>query len=139
MARALSTIDNFVDVNVDSVGTMCIQCPKCLAFCFKKEKTTICCYNGKIASEHVSHPVVHPMLNELFMENTPESRRFLKSIRKYNQAFAFMSMHSKFQSSEVTSRGGLHFPCKRRVMPSYWKFRARSKSWHKISTNLFFG
>ena len=72
MARALSTIDNFVDVNVDSVGSMCIQCPKCLAFCFKKEITTICCYNGKIASEHVSHPIVHPMLNEFFMGNTSD-------------------------------------------------------------------
>ena len=73
MACALSTIDNFVDVNVDSVGSMSIQCPKCLAFRFKKEKTTICCYNGKIASEHVSHPIVHPMFNELFMGNTSES------------------------------------------------------------------
>ena len=105
MAPALSTIDNFVDVNVDSVGSMCIRCPKCLAFRFKKEKTTICCYNGKIASEHVNHPVVHPMLNELFMGDTPESRGFLKSIRKYNQAFAFTSMRSKFQSSEATGRG----------------------------------
>ena len=69
MAHALSTIDNFVDVNVDSVGWMSIQYPKCLAFRFKKEKTTICGYNGKIASEHVSHPVVHPMLNQLFMGN----------------------------------------------------------------------
>ena len=38
MALALSTIDDFVDVNIHSVGPMCIQCPKCLAFCFKKEK-----------------------------------------------------------------------------------------------------
>ena len=57
------------------------------------------------ASEHVSHLVVHPTLNELFMGNTPESRGFLKSIRKYNQAFAFTSMHSKFQSDEAMGRG----------------------------------
>ena len=82
MARALSTIDNFVDVNVDSVGSMCIRCPKCLAFCLKKERTTICCYNRKIASEHVSHPIVHPMFNELFMGSTFEYRGLLKSIRK---------------------------------------------------------
>ncbi len=101
MARALSTIDNSVDVNVHNVGSMCIQCPKCLAFRFKKEKNTICCYNGKITNEHVNHPIVHPMLNELFMGNTSESRGFLKSIRKYNQAFAFLSMRGKFKSGEA--------------------------------------
>ena len=105
MARALSTIDNFVDVNVDNVGSMCVQCPKCLAFRFKKEKNTICCYNGKIANEHVNHPIVHPMLNELYMGTTPKSREFIKSIRKYNQAFAFTSMRSKFQSSQIEDRG----------------------------------
>ena len=109
MAKALSTIDDYVDVNIDGIGSMCIQCSKCLAFRFKKEKTTICCYNGKIASEHVSHPIVHPMLNELFLGNTPESRDFLKSIRKYNQAFAFTSMRSKFQSSEAIGRGVYSF------------------------------
>ena len=97
MARALSTIDNFVDVNVHSVGSLCIQCPKCLAFCFKKEKKTICWYNGKIANEHINHPLVHPTLNELYMSTTPKSKEFLKSIRKYNQAFAFTGMRSKFQ------------------------------------------
>lgn len=105
MARALSTIDNFVDVNVYSVGLMCIQCPKCLAFRFKKEKNTICCYNGKIANEHINHPIVHPTLNELYMGTTPKSREFLKSIRKYNQSFAFTSMRSKFQSGQVGGRG----------------------------------
>ena len=105
MARALSTIDDFVDVNVDSVGSMYFQCLKCFTFCLKKEKTTICCYNGRITSEHISHPVVHLMLNEIFMGNTPKSRGFPKSIRKHNQAFAFTSMRSKFQSSEATSRG----------------------------------
>ena len=74
-------------------------------FVLKKKKTTICCYNEKIASEHVSHLVVHPMLNELFMGNILESRGFLKSIRKYNQAFAFTSMHSKFQSGQAIGRG----------------------------------
>ena len=39
------------------------------------------------------------------MGNTSESRGFLKSIRKYNQAFVFTSMRSKFQSSEATGRG----------------------------------
>ena len=105
MARALSTIDNFVDVNIHHVGPMCIQYPKCLAFRFKKEKNTICCYNGKIRNEHVNHPIVHPMLNELYMGTTPKSREFLKSIRKYNQAFAFTSMRSKFQSGQVEGRG----------------------------------
>ena len=105
MARALSTIDNFVDVNVHSVGSMCIQCSKCLAFRYKTEKNTICCYNGKIANEHINHPIVHPMLNELYMGTTPKSREFFKSIRKYNQAFAFTSMRSKFQSSQVEGRG----------------------------------
>ena len=80
MARALSTIDNFVDINVISVGSMCIQCPKCLAFCFKKEKNTICCHNGKINNEDANHPIVHPMLNELYMGTTPKSCEFLKSI-----------------------------------------------------------
>jgi len=96
MARALSTIGDYVDVSIDGIESMCIQCPKCLAFRFKKEKTTICCYNGKVTSEHISHPIVHPMFNELFMGNTSNSRGFLKSIRKYNQAFAFTSMRSKF-------------------------------------------
>ena len=105
MARALSTIDNFVDVNVHSVGSLCIQCSKCLAFRFKKEKTTICCYNGKIANEHINHPIVHPMLNELYIGTTPKSREFLKFIRKYNQSFAFTSMRSKFQSGQVGRRG----------------------------------
>ena len=73
MARALFTIDNFVDVNVNNVGSMCIQCLKCLAFCFKKEKNTICCYNGKIINEHVNHPTVHLMFNELYMGTTPKS------------------------------------------------------------------
>ena len=105
MARALSTIDNFVDVNVHSVGSLCIQCSKCLAFRFKKEKTTICCYNGKIANEHINHPIVHPMLNELYIGTTPKSREFLKFIRKYNQSFAFTSMRSKFQCGQVEGRG----------------------------------
>ena len=105
MACALSTIDNFANVNVDSVGSMCIQCPKCWHFVLKKKKNTICCYNGKIANEHVNHPIVHPMLNELYIGTTPKSREFLKSIRKYNQAFAFTSMQSIFKSNQVEGRG----------------------------------
>jgi len=105
MAFALSTIDDFVDVNVNNVGSMCIRCSKCLAFCFKKEKNTIYCYNGKISNEHVNHSFVHPMLNELYMGTTPKSGEFLKSIRKYNQAFAFISMCGKFQSGQVEGRG----------------------------------
>jgi len=69
-------IDDYVDVNIDGIGSMCIQCSKCLAFHFKKEQTTIYCYNGKVTSEHVSHPIAHPMLNELFVGNAPNSRGF---------------------------------------------------------------
>jgi hypothetical protein len=76
-----------------------------LAFRFKKEKTTICCYNGKISNEHMNHPIVHPTLNELYMGTTPKSREFLKCIRKYNQSFAFTSMRSKFQCGQVEGRG----------------------------------
>ena len=45
------------------------------------------------------------MLNELYMGTTPKSWKFLKSIQKYNQAFAFTSIRSKFQSGQVEDRG----------------------------------
>ncbi len=84
MAQALSMIDDNIDITVASVESMCIQSSKCSAFHLKKEKTTIYCYNGKLANKHVSHPIVHSRLNELFIDNKPNSWEFIKSSGKHN-------------------------------------------------------
>jgi hypothetical protein len=75
MAKALSIVDD--NVNIDGIGSMCINCPECLAFHFKKVKIEICCYNCKVASEHVSHHVIHLMHNELVMGINPSLKDFL--------------------------------------------------------------
>ena len=137
MASALTTIDDFVDVNIHEVGSMCIQCLECLAFCYRRKKSTICCYNGKTASEHVSHPIVHPMLNELFMGMTPNSREFFKSIRKYNQAFAFTSMRSKFQSNKAERRGVYTFRVNRELCHHIGSLEPESQDGAKFAQIYF--
>jgi len=137
MAPALTTIDDFVDVNVQEVESMCIQCPECLAFRYRKETFTICCYNGKTASEHISHPIVHPIFNELFMGMTPNSLEFFKSIRKYNQAFAFTSMRSKFQSNQVERRGVYTFRVNRELCHHIGSLEPESQDGAKFAQIYF--
>jgi len=49
------------------------------------------------------------MLNELYMGTTPKSREFLKSIRKYNQAFAFTGMRVSFSRAKLKVEGYILF------------------------------
>lgn len=72
-----------------SIGQLDKVCRYCQAKCFKGEPNGICCAKGKLRLPFLSQPP-EPYLT-LFSGDYPESRHFLKHIRRYNSCFQMTS------------------------------------------------
>ena len=109
MRQGLCSLDDYVCVvERHTSGDMCIVCPKCGAFRWKAEESTICCHNGKVDAAAVPHLVPHPMWTPLFSGLTPESLNFVAKVRKYNQAFALSSLRSNLDINLASDRDGVY-------------------------------
>lgn len=71
------------------IGKMENVCVHCGAFKFKNETPGMCCANGKVTLPPL-RPPIEPLLSLLKCE-TPDSKHFLKNIRKYNSSFQMTS------------------------------------------------
>lgn len=95
------------------LGPMDIECSHCGALHWFDEKLTdssarspqfgSCCNSGQVRLPALEEPP--PMLRDLFVNNTPQSREFRENIWKYNRAFAFTSLSVKEDHSVNRGRG----------------------------------
>lgn len=92
---------DFPEVPLHSCGPMNRECRHCGALLFAKEKSSLCCNNGKIRLPAYSQPP--QALLELFNGQSPHSDHFLQNIRAYNSAFAFTSFRADM---DVLPRNG---------------------------------
>lgn len=76
------------------IGEMNIKCNFCGARKFKGEAPSMCCSNGKIKLLPLQRPP--PKLFAFMTGETPESKHFLKNIRRYNACFQMTSFGATF-------------------------------------------
>ncbi|XP_061385321.1 uncharacterized protein LOC133320740 [Danaus plexippus] len=76
------------------------ECRFCGALKWKEEAAGMCCSGGKVVLPSIDERV--EPLKELFSNETDESRRFLKNIRKYNTCFHMTS----FGADNIVSMPG---------------------------------
>ena len=76
------------------------ECRFCIALKWKEEASGMCCSGGKVAIPSIDEPI--EPLKELFSNETEESRRFLKNIRKYNTCLHITS----FGADNIVSMSG---------------------------------
>lgn len=80
---------NYMEHNDVTIGKMEVVCTYCQAKKFKNEAPGICCKNGKVNLSQLEPPP--QALLDYMSGNTPESKHFLKFIRKYNACFQMTS------------------------------------------------
>ena len=74
----------------DTIGEMKDNCEYCGAIKFKKETSSLCCLNGKVALPHFPEPPEE--LRKLWFEETPEAKVFRKHTRVINNAVCLSSV-----------------------------------------------
>lgn len=82
------------------IGKMDSVCRYCQAQKFKNESPGLCCKNGKVKLLQLDQPP--QALMNYMSGDTPESKHFLKNIRKYNSCFQMTS----FGATSVVEQGG---------------------------------
>ena len=102
-----------------SIGHLDKICRFCQARCFRGEADGLCCAKGKVRLQPIVQPP-EPILT-LFSGSYPESKQFLKNIRRYNSCF---QMTSFGVSGGVVQDG---------YMPT---FRVQGQIYHKIGSIL---
>lgn len=102
-----------------SIGSLDSICPFCNARTFKGETPGMCCAKGKIYLP-LPQPPPEPILS-LFSSDYPESREFIKNIRRYN---------SSFQMTSFGSTGQRKWPG---WMPTY---KVQGQIYHRIGSLL---
>ena len=74
----------------DTIGEMDNICIQCGALYFKKETTSLCCLDGKVALPNFPEPPEE--LRKLWFEEVPEAKVFLKYTRSINNAVCLSSV-----------------------------------------------
>ncbi|XP_062714405.1 uncharacterized protein LOC115261339 [Aedes albopictus] len=91
---------NYAEHNQVVIGKMDSVCRYCQAQKFKNESPGLCCKNGKVKLLQLDQPP--EALMNYMSGDTPESKHFLKNIRKYNSCFQMTS----FGATSVVEQGG---------------------------------
>lgn len=77
-------------------GTFDVLCAHCSSLNFKDESVaghfSKCCHDGKVTLPSIK---LDPVVEALFVENTPQARNFKQYARNYNNAFALASVVTK--------------------------------------------
>ena len=102
-----------------NIGTLDVVCQFCSARCFRGEADGLCCSKGKVRVESIRQPP-EPILT-LFSGLYPESRQFLRHIRRYNSCF------------QMTSFGVTGGVANDGFMPT---FRIQGQIYHKVGSLL---
>lgn len=110
---------NYQALPMIAIGQLDRVCQYCSARCFQGESDGLCCAQGKVRLTPIEQPP-EPILT-LFSGDYPDSRSFLKNIRRYNSCF------------QMTSFGVHGHVSRDEFMPT---FRIQGQIYHKIGSLL---
>ena len=82
-----------LDISLDALGKMDIECEYCGALTFKKERPGICCSSGKVPLTPFPRPP--DLLHKLWTENDSQGMLFRKNSREINNAVCLSSIQVK--------------------------------------------
>jgi len=102
-----------------NIGHMNVTCAHCHARKFLNEALGMCSYNGKVYLLPLQEPP-EPLLS-LTSGTTPDSKRFLQDIRKYNSCF------------HITSFGATKVVTQAEYMPT---FKIQAQVYHQAGSLL---